>query len=60
MAGGGIAMLKECPNCKHEMVNVSPEHSLDENWACLNPRCGYRESNHLLDKLKKQTERDKT
>ena len=53
-------MLKECPKCKHDMINISPDQSLDENWACLNSSCGYRESNHLFDKLKKQAEQEKT
>jgi len=32
--------IKDCPKCKHVMVSIK------ENWACLSPRCGYREAIH--------------
>lgn len=49
---GVVLMTKECPKCKHEMVKISPDQSLDEVWTCLNPDCGYRETINLFDKLK--------
>lgn len=44
---GGI---KDCPKCKHVMVIIK------DNWACLSPECGYRESINLVVDSKEDTE----
>lgn len=49
-------MLKDCPKCKHQMVKISPDNALDEEWSCLNPNCKYRESIHQIDKLREKAQ----